>query len=76
MSRQIEAFAWEVLVSAANANTALESCDADGANAEFKVLLLKMEKWFHDLNAAILFDLHCIFVEQLSNSANFELMIK
>ncbi|XP_027065650.2 uncharacterized protein [Coffea arabica] len=36
MSRQIEAFAWEVLVSAANANTALESCDADGANAEFK----------------------------------------
>lgn len=36
MSQQIEAFAWEVLVSAANANPALESCDADGANAELK----------------------------------------
>ncbi|KAL3536521.1 hypothetical protein ACH5RR_004982 [Cinchona calisaya] len=36
MSRQIEAFAQEMLVSAANSNPATESNDADGANAEFK----------------------------------------
>lgn len=40
MSQQIETFAREMLVSAANSNPSPELNDPDGANAELKKVLL------------------------------------